>query len=391
MLFSSYVAALAAVSFAQAGSLSVSNKQHTNNAATSLAGNLMSHYSTTNGVLPGPYFWWESGGMWASIMQYWKNTGDAQYNSKVSAALAAQAGSGNNFMGPNTLGNDDQLWWAITSIQAAESGFPAGSGPSYLQLAETVFDDVAARWDTSMCSGGLGWQISSSAPGYHYKNAISNGLFFQLAARLASQTGDRKYSDWATKIFKWTQSVGIIEKGSYKVYDGTDATKGCVDLDHDQWSYNVGAFLYGVAVMLDHTGDSATWQPHLDGFVGAAQAGFFENGIMQEQMCEPAGNCNVDQLSFKAYLARWLAQTMVLVPSTENSIKPLLQSSAEGALGSCNGGPDGNTCGTRWTSNNYDGTQGAGQQIAALEIVQGLLANVKTLPAKRHVAYNFKA
>ena len=98
---------------------------------------------------------------------------------------------------------------------------------------------------------------------------------------------------------------------------------------------------------------------------------------MYESACEPRGNCNIDQRSFKAYLARWMAATTKVAPWTRDLIIPLLQSSASAAATSCSGGDDGNTCGMRWTVGNWDGSTGVGEQMCALEVIQaGLIDSV---------------
>jgi mannan endo-1,6-alpha-mannosidase len=102
---------------------------------------------------------------------------------------------------------------------------------------------------------------------------------------------------------------------------------------------------------------------------------FFSNGtIMYEVACEPSNNCNVDQLSFKAYLSRWMAATTKVAPWTADQILPLLASSAQAAAQSCSGG-NGNpvVCGTKWTTGTYDGVTGVGQQMSALEVIQSNL------------------
>lgn len=393
--FSSFLA-LAGAGLASAA-LSTTSSPDTCSAASALAGNLMSYYSDAdNGVLPQPYWWWESAGMWTSMIHYSHYTQDYTYDETVAAAIAAQAGPTQDFMGANTLGNDDHLWWGIAAMSAAEYNFRApASGSSWIQLAENVYHEVQGRWDTSTCNGGLHWQISPSATGYSYKNAISNGLFFQLAARLARYTGNSQYTDMANTIWDWSLTVGLVNPSSYNVYDGTDSTEGCTSLDHDQWSYNVGAYLYGAAVMLDVTGDSATWTPHVQGLVSAASAGFTNNGVLQESKCEPIDDCDTDQLSFKAYISRWLAATGAMVPSLESQITPLLQASVDGALASCNGGSDADVCGMKWTTDSYDGNIGVGQQLSALEIVHGQLATSRPLPSKasqqRRMARSFEA
>ena len=279
-------------------------------------------------------------------------------------------------MGQYAKGNNDQLWWGIAAITAAEVNLTQPSSDvSWKQMAINVYDEVNDRWDSATCNGGLGWQISPGADGFHYKNAISNSLFFQLAARLGAVTGDNQYTSRATTVWYWSLSVGLVEKGSHKVYDGTDAKKGCVDLDHDQWSYNVGVYLYGAAVMLNHTNDSATWSPHVNGLIGAAQAGFSNNGALVETMCEPKDTCNADQVSFKACLARWLAATAALVPSSRGTTSRMLQASAHAALASCNAGLDNGKCGMSWTAPGSDGKTGVAQQMAAVEVVLGVVSD----------------
>lgn len=92
-----------------------------------------------------------------------------------------------------------------------------------------------------------------------------------------------------------------------------------------------------------------------------------------EVACEPNNLCNVDQLSFKAYLSRWMAATTKVAPWTSDQILPLLASSATAAAQSCSGGDDGATCGTKWTQTGWDGTYGVGQQMSALEVIQSNL------------------
>jgi mannan endo-1,6-alpha-mannosidase len=334
----------------------------------------------TPGVLPSPYYWWESGGMFGGLIEYWHYTGDGTYNDLVAKAILSQIGAGNNFSMPQCEGNDDQGWWALTVMSAAEYGFPPPSGaPSWLSLAENVFTDLKSRWDTSRCNGGMKWKIDPSVDGYHYKSTIANGLFFQLAARLARFTGNSDYLSWAEKSWDWVSSVGLIDN-KYNVYDGTDDSKGtgCIDVDHDQWSYNLGVFLYGAAVLQEYTGDSK-WSDRTSGLLGSVGT-FLDSNILYENKCEKDGSCDVDQQSFKAYLSRWLVATAVMIPSTRGNITPLILASATGAAVSCSGGSNNQICGSRWYTNNFDGISGVGQQLAALDIMHGLLVSVAPKP-----------
>lgn len=149
-----------------------------------------------------------------------------------------------------TEGNDDQAFWAFTAMMAAESNFPnpEEDQPSWLAMAQAVFNEQAARWDMNTCSGGLKWQIYSFNSGYQYKNAISNGCFFDLAARLARYTGNMTYAEWAETSWDWAENVGLLGE-QYEVYDGTSETNNCSDINHIQWTYNNGVFLHGAAHM----------------------------------------------------------------------------------------------------------------------------------------------
>jgi hypothetical protein len=84
--------------------------------------------------------------------------------------------------------------------------------------------------------------------------------------------------------------------------------------------------------------------------------------------------CNQDQKSFKAYLSRWLTVTSQMVPSTAPNITALLRSSAKAAAAQCNGGPSGTACGIQWDKDGkWDGTEGVGQSMSALEVILGTM------------------
>lgn len=101
---------------------------------------------------------------------------------------------------------------------------------------------------------------------------------------------------------------------------------------------------------------------------------FFKNDVMYEVACEPTGKCDVDQMSFKAYLSRWMAATTKVAPFTYDTIMPLLRTSAQAAAAQCTGGANGRMCGVKWTDGGvWDGTYGVGQQMSALEVIQSNL------------------
>jgi mannan endo-1,6-alpha-mannosidase len=269
-------------------------------------------------------------------------------------------------------------------MSAAERKFPdpPAKQPQWLALAQAVFNLQAGRWDTGTCGGGLKWQIFPFNNGYTYKNTISNGCFFNLASRLARYTGNSTYSNWATKSWDWTAGVGLMSK-SYQFFDGSETTRypNCTNYDRIQWSYNAGVFMHGTANMYNLTGDKI-WLDRLNNILDSSDVFFHPNvtNVMWEVACEGVHLCNNDQRSFKAYLSRWMAASMQLVPEIADKVTPKLQASAIGAAQSCSGGTDGVTCGLTWWTTGWDGLYGPGEQMSAMEVIQGLL--VKVDPAK---------
>ncbi|KAF2136167.1 glycoside hydrolase family 76 protein [Aplosporella prunicola CBS 121167] len=391
-------AVLLVPSLTSALTFSIDDPASIRSAAASVAQGLLKLYihNTTDtpayliGTFDKPIYWWEAGAVWGGLVDYWTYTGDASHVDTTKKALLAQAGPQHDYMNAEwkkELGNDDQAFWALGAMSALEGGFspPAASEPSWLDLAVNTFNSQIVRWDTSTCDGGLRWQIFTFNNGYDYKNSISNGELFQLAARLARYTGNQTYADWALKVWNWSTKVGFID-AAYNVFDGAQATEECGNPTKYQWSYNVGVYLYGAAVMYNHTdGDAGQgWKQTTEGLLQAAKIFFGPSdnatNIMYEATCEPYGTCNTDQLSFKAYLAQWMAKTSVLAPFTKDTIQPLLQASAQGAAAACSGGEDGETCGYRWDVG-FDGNSGLGQQLAALEVIQSLLVSEAPAPA----------
>ena len=78
-----------------------------------------------------------------------------------------------------------------------------------------------------------------------------------------------------------------------------------------------------------------------------------------------------------------MAATTKWAPFTYELIKPKLRASAIAAAKQCSGGPDGTTCGLKWTNlDKWDGTSGVGQQMSALEVFQSNLITHVDSPVK---------
>jgi len=282
-------------------------------------------------------------------------------------------------------GNDDQAFWAFSVMSAAEFKFPNPPPGDYqwLALAQAVFNRQAGRWDTHNCGGGLRWQFNPLNNGWTEKNTISNGCFFQLAARLARYTGNDTYANWANISYDWLVSSHLIGS-DYSVYDSVGFTDTTCDTvpGQLQWSYNIGTMIAGSAFMYNYTNGSSLWGERLQGYLNHTQIVFFPSeyggNTMMEYACEPPNTCNTDQRSFKAYLSRWLAVTTQLAPFTTAQITPWLRTSAEAAAKICTGNPNNPTCGRKWYVTTNDGLTDVGNQMSAMSIVQSnLISNLE--------------
>ncbi|POS76409.1 glycosylhydrolase family 76-5 [Diaporthe helianthi] len=348
--------------------------------------------ATTFIDLPSPYYWWECGALMGALLDYSHYTQDTSYDGLLSTALSANIGPQNDLMITKYRGqegNDDQSFWTFNMLTAAERNLPQvedASVPSWLQVAQNSWNSLSGRWNTSACGGGLLWQIFPENPnGLNYRNSVSNGGLFQISARLYRATGNRTYLDWANKVWDWSVAVKMIDQ-DYFVYDGANSDTNCTDMNPVSFSYSAGIYLYGAAVLANATdGDAAsTWTQRTEGLLQASRSFFSPYGnatnIMYEHACETVGRCNTDMKSFKGYLSRFMYASAVMLPSISASVKELLGASATAAANACSGGDDSVTCGQKWYVGGFDGSVGLGQQMCALETVQGQLARQAAAP-----------
>ncbi|GFF48527.1 mannan endo-1,6-alpha-mannosidase DCW1 [Aspergillus udagawae] len=374
-------------SLAQAVDVNINDDQSIKNAASTAAYGAMSYYhGNESGQIPGafPTKWWEGSALFMAMLQYQYFTGDQTYNSEVSLGLQWQAGDG-DYMPSNYssyLGNDDQMFWGLAAMLAAEIQFPDRSeGYSWLSLAQGVYNTQVDRWDTSTCGGGLRWQLYTYQAGYTMKNAISNGGLFQLAARLARYTNNHTYYEWAEKVWDWSCSSPLLNNKTWSVADSTNVEDGCKSQGNNQWSYNYGTYLMGAAYMWNYTnGTNTKWATAVDGLLNNTLDLFFPTkyggNIMSEVLCEPNEVCNDNEILFKGLVTSWLAFTALLVPSTYDRILPKLQGSAVAAAATCTGNGN-SSCGVRWYTSKWDGWTGMEEQISVTDVLSVNLITTK--------------
>ena len=93
-----------------------SSQSSINDGLALIAKGLMDYYNgndtgQTPGMFSNPYYWWEAGAAWNSMVDYWYYTGDTTYNSIIMSSLQFQVGDYWDYMPSNqttTEGNDDQ-------------------------------------------------------------------------------------------------------------------------------------------------------------------------------------------------------------------------------------------------------------------------------------------
>lgn len=312
--------------------------------------------------------------MWGALIDYWHYTGDTTYNEELKLGVQWQVGQNDDFMPANwsqSMGNDDQSFWAMTAMSAAETNFenPDSNQPGWLALAQAVWNEQHGRIDDT-CGGGLRWQAFPYLTGYDYKNGIANGCFFNIGSRLARYTNNDTYATVVTQIWDWATAHGIIDQ-DYNVYDGAHIETNCTDVNKQQFSYNSAVWLLGAATMYNYTNDPI-WKGRVDGLMAQTIKVFFPNNIATEVACETPTRitCTTDMFSFKSYLTRWMAQTTKVAPYTYDTIMPVLAASAKAAAAQCVGGDNGRTCGIRWAqAPAWDGTIGVGQEMSAMSVI----------------------
>ncbi len=194
---------------------------------------------------------------------------------------------------------DDEGWWALAWIEA----YDLTRDPNYLEMAESIFNDMADAWDDN-CGGGIWWSKDRN-----YKNAIANELFLSVAAHLANRTSratQRKYLKWGSKEWRWFQGSGMINSESL-INDGLRKGPGqlaggaCVNNGRTTWTYNQGVILGGLAELSAASRDATLTEAAGKIATAAITRLVDDKGILHDP-CEP--KCGADGVQFKGIFVR---------------------------------------------------------------------------------------
>lgn len=261
---------------------------------------LQKWYNPSRGLWYSTGWWNAAHALWV-VIDYSGLTKTRTYEDVVRWTFERnrQGGFLNNFY-------DDEGWWALTWIKA----YDVFGDPEYLTMAQTIFADMEGGWDET-CYGGIWWNKDR-----RYKNAVTNELFFTLAARLYlylrvgdGGEGERSYLDWAQEAWGWFALSGMINAQNL-VNDGLNDR--CQNNGGETWTYNQGVLLGGLVDMYQITQDPA----YLKQAQAIADATINmlvdQHGILREP-CEPG--CNADATQFKGIFVRNLAHLNAARPN----------------------------------------------------------------------------
>ncbi len=228
------------------------------------AASLQRMYNPSTGLFcrkPNANCWWDSANELTALVDYSRQAGSRTYLGDLARTYvrAEYAGPTGRLRGPFTDNwFDDDGWWALAWLDAYEW---QPRETRYLTVAENLFGYIFKHgWSTRTCGGGV-WQ-NSVRDG---KNAIANGLYLELAARLYLITRHSAYLTKAQNEWRWFMSSGMIDvipgsadrtdplHGGELVYDRV--SRACVVRGGGFWTYNQGVFVGGLDDMYRATGN----------------------------------------------------------------------------------------------------------------------------------------
>jgi predicted alpha-1,6-mannanase (GH76 family) len=198
---------------------------------------LMKSYHPRSGLIGQS--WWQAAVALSTLETYQQTTGDTGYRKAISTAFKDHKSG--HF---ESSYNDDTGWWGLAWLQA----YDVTRSKQYLTMAETDANYMHRSWDGT-CGGGVWWTTTK-----HYKNAITNEVFLELAAGLHNAIrGDTRYLRWAKAEWSWFKSSGMIGKSGL-INDGLNSR--CANNHATTWTYNQGVVLAGLAQLYRATKNS---------------------------------------------------------------------------------------------------------------------------------------
>jgi predicted alpha-1,6-mannanase (GH76 family) len=214
---------------------------------------------------------------------------------------------------------DDIMWWAIMYMRGVDLLDLAAAKQlilitdaqrltkDFLNCATTAFDNVIEfGLRNPTCGGGTWWSSRDQ-----YKNAITNELLLELAARLAQRAPDGRSSSYLAsmqKQYQWLVYGGGSKMiGPNLLFNDGLTNPGCLNNGGVCWTYNQGVILAALAEVFQ--AQNSTLKPLFEAqrFANASMFSSVINtnsGVLREP-CEP--NCGADGCQFKGIYIRKLS------------------------------------------------------------------------------------
>ena len=267
---------------------------------------LQSWYSQANGQYQTAA-WWNSANAITVLADFSKLSGSKLYfpvlQNTYMQAQKSYYGFINHFY-------DDEGWWALAWIDA----YDVTGDRQYLSVAQSIFEDMAAGWDSTTCGGGIWWNKDRK-----YKNAIANELFLSVSTRLANHMADpaqkAHYLTWAQLEWQWFSQSGMINQ-NHLINDGLNSSDPahCVNNGQAVWSYNQGVVLGGLVELRKADPANATLLPAARVIADAALLHLTDaNGVLHDQG-EANGGPTGGGVQFKGIFVRNLIKLGLAMP-----------------------------------------------------------------------------
>lgn len=265
-------------------------------------------YDTTSHLWIGDSWiqWWGSANAVTALVDYTARTGSCEHWSRVQEVFDRNR----TFSFINEF-YDDTAWWDLAWLRAYQVSDLCAPGDwrkaQYLQTAIAGFDWIKSQWgfDPACHGGGVRWQWGSGV-----MNAISNELFFQLAADLHAVTQDPSFLAWASEAYGWL--LGYTHGGQRHLLQADDTGLirdgvSCFEDPAQDWTFTYDAGpVIGALVALYAATNDAGYLDEADSFALATTTFLSRNGILQDQ-CEaesPACSGNSHDGLFKGIFVR---------------------------------------------------------------------------------------
>lgn len=133
--------------------------------------------------------------------------------------------------------NDDMAWIGVTMTKI----YQRTHDKKFLETSFYLWDNIICNWN-NYAGGGISWKVDIPWS----KNACINAPAAVLAIQLYDITEDKKYLNWADKIYLWTRAH-LFNRSTGAVYDNINGRT--LELGTVTYTYNQGLFV-GAGVRL---------------------------------------------------------------------------------------------------------------------------------------------